>query len=316
MICCPVLTAFDENIPYDFKSNLMTPIFKTSIVSFVAVIFGLSLLSAPRTASAQSDLTAFEKAISEDVVAVISVDLKKSSPREIIQLAERVGLVPKKEGDSLRKNLPAIKGAVSALTDAGVERISILFRPSDIRSYLPLWVASIEAGGDIDAATDALRGLLSPLPPQAKQVLQAKDGLVFGGATQAEIDSLFVESDRGDRDLSELIEMMHQHTVGIIIFGNHETRRVIREMLPDLPKPFNEATRDLIADHTDWVGLFSNSPPTAELKLIFQASDNESAQTLSRLSTATIEYALRKLPPAFNEQLGETVRSKLVPEAH
>ena len=128
-----------------------------------------------------------------------------------------------------------------------------------------------------------------------KRTLQAKDGLIYGGPSQAEIDSLFAENAAADRDLSAAIKMMNQHTAGVFVFGNQETRRVVREMLPDLPKPFTEATRELIADHTDWGGLFMDLPPAADLKLVIQASDKESAQTIGRLSTATVEYALRKI---------------------
>lgn len=115
-------------------------------------------------------------------------------------------------------------------------------------------------------------------------------------------------------DRSEAIKTLDQHTAGLVIFGNQETRRGIREMLPNLPKPFNEATRELIADHANWGGLFLDIPPETDLKLVVQASDEDSAQTIGRLSKATIEYALRKSPPKISEAFGKTVLSKISPQ--
>ena len=178
---------------------------------------------------------------------------------------------------------------------------------------VPLWVATLKQGSDTVEATEALKATLDMLQLD-KKAMQARDGLIFGGPSDAEIDSLFNESDAADRRLSGALKMMDQHTAGIFIFGNEETRRVVREMLPDLPKPFSEATRELIADHTDWGGLFLDLPPTADLKLVFQASDKESAQMIGRLSTSAIEYALKNAPPTVNESLGDTIRSEVAPK--
>ena len=145
-------------------------------------------------------------------------------------------------------------------------------------------------------------------------MLQAKDDLIFGGPSQTEIDSLFTKSASANRQLTDAIETLRQHQVGILVFGNQETRRVIREMLPSLPQPFNEATGDLIADHTDWGGVFLDLPPATDLKIIVQATDDDSAQTIGRLATATMQYALRQSPPAVAEAVGETILTEVTPE--
>ena len=269
------------------------------VFSLIAVVVGLSLLSVPRTAVAQQDPAAFEKAISKDVVAVASVDLTKVDLLKLNSWAAEVSLFPPGDTQKLKAVLTTAQDSVDKLTENGVQRISVLYRLSDYGANSPLWIAEIKKGGDTVKAIQALEATLDVLKLD-KPALQAKDGLIYGGSSQAEIDSLFAENAAADRDLSAAIKMMNQHTVGVFVFGNQESRRVVREMLPDLPKPFSEATRELIADHTDWAGLFMDLPPAADLKLIIQASDKESAQTIGRLSTATVEYALRKIQAMDN----------------
>ena len=266
----------------------MKLVVRISTLSLFAAIVGLSFLFVPCTAVAQSKPTAFEKAIHEDVVAVVSFDLTKIDLSKFKNWASELGLFP--EGMEAQLTLLTdAQSSIDKLTENSVRRISILYRLSDVRAdvYSPMWVATIAEGGDIDQATETLKETLDTFQLD-KRAMQARDGLIFGGPSDAEIDSLFIESDAENRQLSGALKMMDQYTAGIFIFGNEETRRVVREMLPDLPKPFNEATRELIADHTDWVGLFLDLPPTADLKLIFQASDKEAAQTIGRLSTAAV----------------------------
>ena len=284
----------------------MKLVLRITIVSLAAVTVSLSLLRLPRTAVAQANPPAFEKAISEDVVAVASVDLTKVDLLKLDSWAAEVSLLTARDINELKSVLTLAQDAFDKLTKNDVQRISLLYRLSDFRAntYSPSWVAELKAGGDATKATQALKATLDMFQLD-KRVLQARDGMIFGGPSEAEIDSLFAESDAAKRDLAEAIKNLDQHTAGFIVLGNQETRRVVREMLPDLPKPFSEATRDLIADHTDWGGLFLDLPPTANLKLIVQARDQDSAQTIARLSTATVEYANRKIR-AMDESTDKT----------
>ena len=274
------------------------------VCSLIAVVLSLSLLSVPRTAVAQQDPVAFEKDISKDVVALASVDLTKVDLLKLYSWAAEVSLFPSGDTQKLKTVLTTAQDSVDKLTENGVQRISVLYRLSDYGANSPLWIAETKKGADSAKAIQALEATLEVLQLD-KRTLQVKDGSIYGGPSQAEIDSLFAENAAADRDLSAAIKMMNQHTVGVFVFGNQDSRRVVREMLPDLPKPFNEATRELIADHTDWAGLFMDLPPDADLKLIIQASDKESAQTIGRLSTATVEYALKKIQ-AMDESTDKT----------
>ena len=285
----------------------------TALIALLAVTINVSFLIAPHSAVAQQNPTAFEDAIHEDVVAVVSIDLTEVNLLKLHKMATGAGLLAEENANEEKLMLATAQGVIGTLTDNGVERISILLRLSDVGTYSPLWVARIKKGGDIAQGIEALEGTLEGLP-LPKQVLQAKGDLIFGGPSQAEIDSLFTESDSANRRLTSAIETMRQHQVGILVFGNPETRRVIREMLPSLPQPFDEVTGELIADHTDWGGLFLDLPPTTDLKIIIQATDDNSAQTIGKLATSTMQYALRQSPPAVAEAVGETILTKITPE--
>ena len=282
----------------------MKLVLRLSTLSLFAAIVSLSLLSVAGSAVAQQGSTAFEKAISKDIVAVASVNLTQVDLMKLNDWVLELGLPSEEEAGILKLQARLAQSAVERLSDSGVKRISVLFRLSDFGAYSPLWVATVKKGGDVAEATEALKAALDSFQLD-KRALKVRDGLIFGGPSETEIDSLFTENAAAKRDLSAAIKLLNQHTAGVFVFGNQETRRVVREMLPDLPKPFNEATRELIADHTDWGGLFLDLPPAADLKLIIQASDKESAQTIGRLSTTTVEYVNREIR-AMDESTDKT----------
>jgi len=167
----------------------------------------------------------------------------------------RKSIITEKEAGELKFKLAAAEGIIGGLVDSGVDRISVLFRITDVETYSPIWVASIKQGEDTSQAKDALKEVLDLLPLPA-QVLQVKDGKVIGGPTQEALDSFLDSELSAQPELSSGLENGSQYAVGLLVFGNPETRRVIREMFPDLPPPFEEATGELIADKSDWGGLF------------------------------------------------------------
>ena len=87
-------------------------------------------------------------------------------------------------------------------------------------------------------------------------------------------------------------------------------------MFSDLPKPFEEATGELLADKVAWGGLFVDLPPEIDLEVVVQTNDGQSAQTMGRLANAIIRYAAKNAPAhlanLFNKDVLAKVKQKVV----
>ena len=113
---------------------------------------------------------------------------------------------------------------------------------------------------------------------------------------QKELDSFLKSNSSTHPQLSGGLKSGRQNAVSFLVTGSPETRRVVREMFSDLPKPFEEATGELLADKVAWGGLFVELPPVIDLEVVVQTT------TVSRLKRwgvyRTLSFATqRKMRP-------------------
>ena len=130
------------------------------------------------------------------------------------------------------------------------------------------------------------------------------------------MDSFLKSNSSTHPQLSGGLKSGRQHTVSFLVTGSPETRRVVRKMFSDLPKPFEEATGELLADKVAWGGLFVDLPPEIDLEVVVQTNDGQSAQTMGRLANAIIRYAAKNAPAhlanLFNKDVLAKVNQKVV----
>jgi len=110
------------------------------------------------------DSASIESMVTEEVVAVATVDLTQVKLPQLIKWGVESGLVAESEAKNIKFSATAAQGWVSGLVDSGVQRITVLGQISDIQTQAPIWVATLKTGEDPEVALEALAGTVELLP--------------------------------------------------------------------------------------------------------------------------------------------------------
>ncbi len=256
----------------------------------VATFFALAT-----TAIAQ-DHIALDNYVTDDVVAVAYLDLSKIDTIGMLEWVETLGFGPSSEnrGKAMQTMLTA-QEQFDQFAEHGVRFIYVLFRASDITYGRPTWVVPISANGDPEAVAELINaGELAPrLVLQSASRLgllprrcEAHGGEVLGANTAEQMELLKSKRPTQPRDLADAWEVLGKGHLGLLVFGDSDSRRVVREMFPKLPEPFQAIDGKLIADQLKWGGVVADLPPKPRLRLL--------AQTDSEATAKTLEAALSK----------------------
>jgi len=181
-----------------------------------------------------------------------------------------------------------------------------------------LWVLPIAVDGDPTKLKQKLdtglpeelrdeRDVWSALLPKHSRV----DGSNLMGAKTAEqLDALQAMRPTGGRDLADAWQALGQGGAGLIIFGDDDSRRVVRELFPTLPLPTQAIDGKLIADDLLWGGLALDFPPKLDAQLVIQSRDMHATKVLKQTFAEGL-VLLKQLPPV-REALGEKELERVV----
>ena len=103
----------------------------------------------------------------------------------------------------------------------------------------------------------------------------------------------------GDRSIADGLSSMGNGAAGLLLFGDSDSRRVIRELMPELPKPFQEVTGEWIADELEWAGLQLDVNETIEIRVESKQAaklrQNSSGARPNRIGSAQTNAQTREL---------------------
>ena len=258
------------------------------MVARIVMLVSLTLL--PSSAHAADHAAALENYLTEDVAAVAYADLSKVDAQAILDWCNDLGIVPEDANPHLTKIAPMVQQKLDAYEDLGVTHVYALFRVSDIGHRGITWVVPVAEDGDARAAMGMI---LSGRPNQfhvehnqrpsfLPQVCEVVDGCVLGATNSEQLEMLKTQRPTSERDLSETWELLGDGHIGFIIFGDENSRRVVRQMFPHLPAPFDSIDGKLIADGLKWGGMKLNLPPEPRFELLIDTSAEDVAQTLDQ----------------------------------
>ncbi len=241
---------------------------------------------------AQNPDAKLEKYLTDDVVAVAYLDLSQIDTLGALEWIEKVDFGPlaAERGEKV-KRLLALQGQLDELADFGVGYVYALFRVSDVTFGGPTWI--VPAGNGIAALT-ALERMEIPFLPKH---LEAFEGAVLGANSAEQLKQLKENRSTVQRDLSAAWKSLGDGHCGLLVFGDKDSRRVVREMFPKLPEPFQAIDGPLIADRLLWGGMVVNLPPEPSLQIIVQADENSTAKVVQK-SIASGFALLQQLPLA------------------
>lgn len=264
-----------------------------------------------------------------DVVSGVGyLDLTRIDMPTIVDELLRVGIIPEAAQAEARRDAATLQAEAIGLRQLAVRRAYVLFRVSDVAEGSMTWIVEVDRGGNAAEAAKSLnvwRGKLLPpagtpaagwrdffLPKEftainetivaagtEKQLSRVKE-LAAQGVSKPREDAMAALAGLGDAD------------VGLAVIGDADSRRVVRELFPQLPAPFMEIDGKLLADGVRWAGVGVTLPPKFQLTITADAATPEIAKTLERAVGKAMVVAKAVLtkesidgPPAHQERAKE-----------
>lgn len=230
--------------------------------------------------------------VADDVIAVATLDLQRIDLPAILGELQQKKLLPAELAAGALLPAAAVQTQIASLQQLGAQRAYAIMRFDDALAGGPLWV--VETGDAKQAAAVAewlklvterpdMFGDVDDMLPRAVKV---QDRFVLGGPSAERIDYLADKVAASPRaDAAEALAGVAEADAAVVVFGNADTRRVLREMFPALPAPFADIDGKLVADGVKWIAATVKLPPEIRVGLTVQAADEPAAATLNQAAT-------------------------------
>ncbi len=281
-----------------------------------SLLFSLCLgISSQLRADEPDDL--LQRFLTDDVVAVVYLDLQKIDPIAIAKVSAEFG-VQGPELMQIQADTNAAKLELDKLTAAGVQFVFAFLRTTDLNQLGTSWVASIQPNQDLDRAAQLIRDLIAMtgLNRGAKELIaevRVVEGYLVAAANETQVERMANEKPTDQRDLSAAMAALGKGAAGIVLVGDADSRRVIRELMPSLPSPFDSITGTMIADDLLWGGIQLDWPPKLGIKLEIECRSLDAANGVSQALTKATDTFSQSAP--FLAALDDPKTRKLVRDA-
>ena len=259
----------------------------------------LCVLSAAQAALAVDHATALKDYLTDDVAAVAYVDLSKLDLVGTVAWADEVGLLDDDLRQRAKQKVLLAQKRIDQLVNLGVGHVYVLLRVSDVGHEGPTWVVPVAETGNTTSVKELIL-MVEPFPVECEAI----DGYVLGATSAEQLAMLKTTRPTKPRALADAWEALGQGTGGLIIFGDQDSRRVVREMFPQLPVPFDAIDGRLLADRLSWGGLSANLSPEPSLELLLETTDNATATTIDASITQMLEIARSALTTEYKLEQG------------
>lgn len=263
------------------------------ILSTCLILFSLSTAQAAEPHDSHADIHPY---LTDDVVAVAYVDLRAVDLEAMLELAEKSGWLYPEDMQNLQEQARQIQSTLDDLAGLGLERIYATFRMSDVQYTAPVFVLPVANGGDPEKLQNALRDL--PGMPFAWERTE-RESILLGALSEYTMQgansdkqigqvALAARNTQPKQELLDALDTLGNGDAGLAIVGDSDSRRVIREMMPALPAPFQAIDGKFVADELAWGGISAKLPPSLHAALEIQAYSKQSAELVQDNLTKAI----------------------------
>lgn len=196
------------------------------------------------------------------------------------------------------KDLVAAKGEVKRWTkdfiEAGGRDLFFVFSLADLPANPYFVVVPLQPGAKVDVLSELVTtGKVEPANTQP--VKQRRRGGPFGCRAAGKIKNVIVAGSteklellraaKGvDRpELSKAFAAAGDSFVQIAVLPTADSRRVIEDMMPELPKVIGGGPSTVLTRGLTWAAIGVNAPPKMSVRLVVQSKDEESAKAFGDL---------------------------------
>lgn len=239
--------------------------------------------------SIAADHAALGPYLTDDVVGVAYVDLEKVDVAKMIDQAARLRLVPEQEAKRVKVEAAEMQAVYAELPQRGATKAYVLLRVKDIFGGGPTWIVETNGPKETGPVMDLLRGWiaksksLGDLSDVLPLTMEAEGALILGGGSAERLKELRANRAKTPRaDVVAALAQLEDADAGAAVVLDDESRRVVREMFPQLPAPFQEINGALVADGVRWAGVAVNFPPELKVALNVETTKPETATSLEQ----------------------------------
>jgi hypothetical protein len=173
---------------------------------------------------------------------------------------------------------PAISESVARLKEGGVRQVYLVYSLAGLFQGPPLLVLLLEKGSKSKALAEGLTESKQFHPMQ----FEARTDTVVGGP-EAVLQRLAKQKPTPRPELAQAFEALGPGTAHLIVAWSKDGRRIIEEVLPNLPDELGGQSSKVLTRGLKWVGVRIQTQPKLGLDLIVQAADAENALALKKL---------------------------------
>lgn len=272
---------------------------------FAAIACSLVALFAIERVDAQnSHSKVLTKYITNDVVGVLYFDLDRLDLGATVQTATKLGFQEQDELADLIEAMPALNAEIGKLKQAGISRAYALLRASDVQSMGTSWVIPLKSGSDPATAKKVFLETIFMKLPQLFGEIEATNDAVLASATKDQMDRLKNDRPADANPRQAMWDALGDGALGIMMFADEDSRRVVSELMPGLPAPFESMTGEFVAEGLAWAGVELKLGKTPNLKIEVQANSVEAAKTLEEILMTS--YGFLKQLPQTRQYIPET----------
>lgn len=238
----------------------------------------VSVASLARADEIPADLLA--RYVNNDTVVVATA---RFDPGLVAQVLALVGpqMVTPVDRAMMEKLTPILKSW-------GDRRVFLIGGLGDFPNTGPLLIATAaegEGAAEFVAFKDKLREQLAanPKPTFSAAVRLLNDTALMIGSEAALARYEAQQPQPRPELIDPLVELVKNNSaIAAVVAPGPDARRVLREMWPQLPTPFDAVTGPLIADRVKQIALTAQLPPQWSAEVSINTTDDEAAQTLAK----------------------------------
>lgn len=264
--------------------------------AWIYALVAICSASCEQTSANERVKSAVGQLAGEDMLVAAAIELDGRWVSGLQQeIAKRVG----EEGNVIAGS-PAFAmtlGFIESFRSAGAKELVVVLGASDLNP---------NAGPIVAIATDS--------PEQARQVQQLFEGL--RGMMPKDVDLASVQQDSlvllglkptvdryAGREQTNEVAAAEQLAIllgevnqaegeqtpafALLVAPGEEPRRVIRELWPTLPKPFNNISGELLADDVHYLSVLLTCPPDWQLRVTADTANEQTAEQLEQAIQAS-----------------------------
>lgn len=251
----------------------------------LALVCALPAVAADKY-DAESRAGAVAPFLDTQTVAVAHVDLTRIDAVKLLSWVAEVGGLEKKE-----IVLPQLflRSWLADLTKAGGKEIYVVGSLADLPIEPPLVIVPLAA----DADAQAVRRVLERINALKELHFETRDQVLFGGSEEAR-KRLRNAKPAVRPELAKAFAVAGDTTAQLILMPTPDTRRVVEELLPELPPQIGGGSTRPLAQGFRWAVLGVDLPPKPSLRLVIQSPDAASAGQLKELLSRVVRVFMQQ----------------------